>query len=199
MLVSAEHPKRRATAAEGTLDIDTTVNQVGGCAEGAEIGCNSSKPVRPSQVLHMVLRSLSRLVPDTAREFVDEEHSMHDRPGLVRVLDEVPLEERPSLVLVDSTCRTPQVAAALPTKLSRRLQRAPVNRWTGWPRSRSWRMSARAGGRPRLRYSCRTERGATGSAEGPPRRGARPGPLSQLLQRVAGRRRHGPRADRRQY
>lgn len=38
---------------------------------------------------------------------------MHDRPGLVRVLDEMPPEERPSLVLVDSTCRTSRVTAAL--------------------------------------------------------------------------------------
>lgn len=53
------------------MDIDTTVNRAGGCAEGAEIGCNSSKAVRPPQVLHTCLIGRSRLVPDTARELID--------------------------------------------------------------------------------------------------------------------------------
>ena len=83
------------------LDIDASVKPLYGRQEGAEIGYNPSKPMRPSHVLHTFLVANLRLVLDVRVSSGKQHSSGHARAALGLLLDELG-DKRPALVRGDS-------------------------------------------------------------------------------------------------
>lgn len=83
------------------MDIDTTVKVLYGKQEGAEVGYNPKKPGRPSHTYHTYLVAGLRLVLDAEVLPGNKGHSNHTLPGLCRILDSLPREQRPYLVRGD--------------------------------------------------------------------------------------------------
>jgi Transposase DDE domain group 1 len=83
------------------LDIDASIKPLYGRQEGAEIGYNPTKPMRPSHVLHTFLVANLRLVLDVQVSSGKQHSSGHAKTALGRLLDELG-ERRPALVRGDS-------------------------------------------------------------------------------------------------
>ena len=83
------------------MDIDTTVKVLYGKQEGAEVGYNPKKPGRPSHTYHTYLVAGLRLVLDAEVLPGNKGHSNHTLPGLCRILDALPREQRPYLIRGD--------------------------------------------------------------------------------------------------
>jgi hypothetical protein len=91
----------RALDRPWVLDIDASIKPLYGRQEGAEIGYNPTKPMRPSHVLHTFLVSNLRLVLDVQVSSGKQHTSGHAKAALGRLLDELG-ERRPALVRGDS-------------------------------------------------------------------------------------------------
>ena len=84
------------------LDIDASIKPLYGRQEGAQIGYNPAKPMRPSHVLHTFWVGNLRLVLDAQVSPGKQHTSGHARAALGRLLDELGEERRPALVRGDS-------------------------------------------------------------------------------------------------
>jgi hypothetical protein len=83
------------------LDIDTTVKPLYGKQEGAVVSYNPKKPGRPSHSYHTYLMAGLRLVLGMEVKAGDQHTGSHSLPGLLRVLDGLPLPQRPKIVRGD--------------------------------------------------------------------------------------------------
>ena len=92
---------REALDRPWVLDIDASVKPLYGRQEGAEIGYNPSKPMRPSHVLHTFLVANLRLVLEVQLSSGKQHTSGHAKAALARLLDELG-DKRPALVRGDS-------------------------------------------------------------------------------------------------
>jgi Transposase DDE domain group 1 len=101
MRPSLMHSVREALDRPWVLDIDASVKPLYGRQEGAEIGYNPTKPMRPSHVLHTFLVSHLRLVLDVQVSSGKQHSSTHAKAALGRLLDEL-VDRRPALVRGDS-------------------------------------------------------------------------------------------------
>jgi hypothetical protein len=95
------HSVREALDRPWVLDIDASIKPLYGRQEGAEIGYNPSKPMRPSHVLHTFLVGYLRLVPGVQVSSGKQHSSGHAKAALARLLDELG-DKRPALVRADS-------------------------------------------------------------------------------------------------
>ena len=83
------------------LDIDTTIKPLYGKQEGAAVSYNPHKPGRPSHTYHTYLMAGLRLVVGAEVRAGDEHAGKHSLPGLLKILDALPLERRPQVVRGD--------------------------------------------------------------------------------------------------
>jgi hypothetical protein len=83
------------------LDIDTTIKTLFGKQSGAEVSYNPHKPGRPSNALHTYWAANLRLVLDVVVSPGKEHSAAKARPGLIAILDKLPVEQRPALVRGD--------------------------------------------------------------------------------------------------
>ena len=83
------------------LDIDTTVKPLYGKQEGAVVSYNPKKPGRPSHSIHTYIMAGLRLVVGAEVKAGNEHSGSHSLPGLLRVLDDLPLNRRPRIVRGD--------------------------------------------------------------------------------------------------
>lgn len=95
------HSVREALDRPWVLDIDASIKPLYGRQEGAEIGYNPSKPMRPSHVLHTFVVSNLRLVLEVQLSTGKQHTSGHAKAALGRLLDELG-DKRPALVRGDS-------------------------------------------------------------------------------------------------
>ena len=101
MRPSLMHSVREALDRPWVLDIDASIKPLYGRQEGAEVGYNPAKPMRPSHVLHTFLVSSLRLVLEVQLSTGKQHTSGHARAALGRLLDELG-DKRPALVRGDS-------------------------------------------------------------------------------------------------
>jgi hypothetical protein len=103
---SLQHSVREALDRPWVLDIDASIKPLYGRQEGAEVGYNPSKPMRPSHVLHTFLVANLRLVLDVQVSSGKQHTSVHAKTALGRLLDELGQDprgnRRPALVRGDS-------------------------------------------------------------------------------------------------
>ena len=95
------------------LDTDTTVKVVYGHQEGAVVAYNPKKPGRPSHSYHTYLMAGLRLVLGVEVHAGNAHSSKHGQPGLLKILDALPLEKKPKLVRGDNGYGTDGLMAAL--------------------------------------------------------------------------------------
>jgi len=98
---SLMHSVRETLDRPWVLDIDASIKPLYGRQEGAEIGYNPTKPMRPSHVLHTFLVSNLLLVLDVQVSSGKQHTSGHAKTALGRLLDELG-ERRPAPVRGDS-------------------------------------------------------------------------------------------------
>jgi hypothetical protein len=106
MRPSLMHSVREALDRPWVLDIDASIKPLYGRQEGAEIGYNPAKPMRPSHVLHTFVVANLRLVLDVQVSTGKQHTSGHAKAALGRLLDELAQDpagdRRPELVRGDS-------------------------------------------------------------------------------------------------
>ncbi len=83
------------------LDIDTTIKPLYGRQEGAAVSYNPKKPGRPSHSYHTYLMAGLRMVLGVEVKAGDEHSGCHSLPGLLKLLDSLPVERRPKIVRGD--------------------------------------------------------------------------------------------------
>ncbi len=83
------------------LDIDTTIKTLFGKQEGAEVGYNPHKKGRPSHALHTYWVGNLRLVLDVEVCGGKSQGANKLKPGLLRILDQLPKVNQPYLVRGD--------------------------------------------------------------------------------------------------
>lgn len=83
------------------LDIDTTVKPLYGKQEGAVVSYNPRKPGRPSHSYHTYLMAGLRLVLGVEIKAGNEHTGSHSLPGLLQILDDLPVNQRPRIVRGD--------------------------------------------------------------------------------------------------
>ena len=83
------------------LDIDTTVKPLYGKQQGAVVSYNPKKPGRPSHSYHTYLMAGLRLVLGVEVKAGNEHSGSHSLPGLLQVLDDLPVNRRPRIVRGD--------------------------------------------------------------------------------------------------
>ncbi len=84
------------------LDTDTTVKVLYGHPEGAVVAYNPKKPGRPSHSYHIYLMAGLRLVLGVEVHAGNEHSSKPGQPGLLKILDALPLAKKPKLVRGDN-------------------------------------------------------------------------------------------------
>ena len=106
MRPSLMHSVREALDRPWVLDIDASIKPLYGRQEGAEVGYNPAKPMRPSHVLHTFLVGNLRLVLDVQVSTGKQHTGGHAKAALGRLLDELGQlpegDRRPALVRGDS-------------------------------------------------------------------------------------------------
>ncbi|HSD61280.1 MAG TPA: transposase [Burkholderiales bacterium] len=88
-------------AAPWILDTDVTVKPLYGKQEGALIGYNPHKPGRPSHAYHTYQMAGLRLMLGVAVAAGNQSHANTTLPGLIELIERLPLEKRPALVRGD--------------------------------------------------------------------------------------------------
>jgi hypothetical protein len=125
------HSVREALDRPWVLDMDASIKPLYGRQEGAEIGYNPSKPMRPSHVLHTFWVGNLRLVLDVQVSSGKQHTSVHAKAALARLLDEL-ADRRPALVRGDSGYGNEGILAELESRgqpyLLRMRQTANVQR-----------------------------------------------------------------------
>ncbi len=82
-------------------DVDTTIKPLYGHQEGAEICYNPSKPGRPAHVIHTYSMAETRLILDSEVLPGNQQAATYSLPRLIEIIEELPLEQRPSLIRGD--------------------------------------------------------------------------------------------------
>lgn len=95
------------------LDIDTTIKPLYGRQEGAEVCYNPSKPGRPAHAIHTYSMAETRLILDCEVTSGIQQSATYSLPGLVEFIDELPIEQRPSLIRGDCAFGNENVLAPL--------------------------------------------------------------------------------------
>jgi len=95
------------------LDADTTIKPLYGAQEGAAVSYNPRKPGRPSHSYHTYLMAGLRQVVGVEVRAGNEHTARHAQPGLLKLLDELPLERKPRLVRGDNAFGNNAMMAAL--------------------------------------------------------------------------------------
>lgn len=95
------------------LDIDTTVKPLYGKQEGAVVSYNPKKPGRPSHSYHTYLMAGLRLVVGAEVKAGNEHSASQTLPGLLKILDELPVNRRPKIVRGDCGFGTDAMMVAL--------------------------------------------------------------------------------------
>ncbi len=83
------------------LDIDTTIKTLFGRQSGAQVSYNPHKPGRPSHAIHTYWIANLRRVLQAHVQSGKSHSSAHTLPGLVKLIDSLPREQRPRLVRAD--------------------------------------------------------------------------------------------------
>lgn len=83
------------------LDSDVTIKPLYGHQQGAVVGYNPHKPGRPSHTYHTYMIANLRLVLDVEVQAGDQAQSAHSLPGLLAILKQLPLDQRPTFVRGD--------------------------------------------------------------------------------------------------
>ena len=83
------------------LDVDVTVKPLYGHQEGAKLGYNPHKPGRPSHTYHSYLMANTRLVLEVDVQAGNQSGSGYSMPGLVALIQRLPLADRPAFVRGD--------------------------------------------------------------------------------------------------
>ncbi len=83
------------------LDSDVTIKPLYGHQQGAMVGYNPHKPGRPSHTYHTYMIANLRLVLDVEVQAGDQAQSAHSLPGLLTILNQLPIEQRPTFVRGD--------------------------------------------------------------------------------------------------
>jgi hypothetical protein len=95
------------------LDVDVTVKPLYGHQEGALLGYNPKKPGRPSHTYHTYQMAGLRLVLGVDVEAGNQSHSNTTLPGLLKLIDRLPLPQRPYCVRGDAGFGNDAVMAGL--------------------------------------------------------------------------------------
>lgn len=95
------------------LDIDTTVKPLYGKQEGAVVSYNPKKPGRPSHSYHTYLMAGLRLVVGAEVKAGNEHSASQTLPGLLKILDELPVNRKPKIVRGDCGFGTDAMMMAL--------------------------------------------------------------------------------------
>ena len=98
------------------LDIDTTIKPLYGHQEGAVVSYNPHKPGRPSHSYHTYLMAGLRLVLGIEVRAGNEHSAAHSQPGLLQLLDGLPVERKPRLVRGDNAFGNDSMLTALETR-----------------------------------------------------------------------------------
>lgn len=125
------------------LDADTTIKPLYGKQEGAVLGYNPKKPGRPSHAYHTYLMASLRQVLGVDVCHGNEHTARHAQPGLLKILDALPLEKKPKLVRGDNAFGNDDMMTALEKrnqpylfklKLSKNVKRhiGSLFRQSGW-------------------------------------------------------------------
>lgn len=83
------------------LDTDVTVKPLYGKQEGALIGYNPHKPGRPSHAYHSYQMAGLRLMLGVTVAAGNQSHANTTLPGLIELIERLPVEKRPALVRGD--------------------------------------------------------------------------------------------------
>lgn len=83
------------------LDADVTVKPLYGHQQGAKIGYNPQKPGRPSHTYHSYMMANLRLILEVEVQAGDQSHSNHSLPGLMALLNRLPIDGKPEFVRGD--------------------------------------------------------------------------------------------------
>ncbi|MES2353379.1 MAG: transposase [Pseudomonadota bacterium] len=83
------------------LDVDVTVKPLYGHQEGAVVGYNPKKPGRPSHTYHTYQMAGLRLVLGVNVEAGNQSHAKTSLPGLLELIDRLPIDKRPQCVRGD--------------------------------------------------------------------------------------------------
>jgi hypothetical protein len=94
-------------------DVNTTIKPLYGAQEGAAVSYNPRKPGRPSHSYHTYLMAGLRQVVGVEVRAGNEHTARHAQPGLLKLLDELPLERKPRLVRGDNAFGNNAMMAAL--------------------------------------------------------------------------------------
>jgi len=95
------------------LDTDVTIKPLYGHQQGAVIGYNPHKPGRPSHTYHTYMIANLRLVLDVEVQAGDQAQSAHSLPGLLTILNKLPIEQRPTFVRGDCDWGSDRVMSQL--------------------------------------------------------------------------------------
>ena len=98
------------------LDVDVTIKPLYGHQEAAVKGYNHHKPGRPCHTLHTYMIGNLRLILDVEVQAGNQGSSSHSLPGLIQLLDKLPLESRPKFIRGDCDWGTDTVMNELEQK-----------------------------------------------------------------------------------
>lgn len=98
---------------EWILDVDTTVKPLYGHQEGAEVCYNPSKHGRPAHVIHTYSMAETRLILDAEVLAGTQQAATYSLPRLIEIVDELPLEKKPSLIRGDCAFGNEKVLSPL--------------------------------------------------------------------------------------
>jgi hypothetical protein len=95
------------------LDVDVTIKPLYGKQEGAVLGYNPKKPGRPSHAYHTYQMAGLRLMLGVEVAPGNRSHANTTLPGLIELLERLPIEKRPHLVRGDAGAGGEPTLAAL--------------------------------------------------------------------------------------
>jgi hypothetical protein len=96
-----QHSVMEATYTPWILDCDVTIKVLYGRQEGAVVSYNPHKRGRPSHAIHTYWIAALRLVLDAQLESGKSHSPAHGRPGLLALIEGLPIAQRPRLVRGD--------------------------------------------------------------------------------------------------
>jgi hypothetical protein len=95
------------------ISIGIDIKPLYGKQEGAVVSYNPKKPGRPSHSYHTYLMAVLRLVVGAEVKAGNEHSGNHTLPGLLKILDQLPLNRKPKMVRGDCGFGADGIMAAL--------------------------------------------------------------------------------------
>ena len=95
------------------LDVDVTIKPLYGKQEGAVLGYNPKKPGRPSHAYHTYQMAGLRLMLGVEVAPGNKSHANTTLPGLIELIERLPVEKRPQLIRGDAGAGGEPTIAAL--------------------------------------------------------------------------------------